>query len=509
MNRLLAMTAAALLTATAAQAVTIRVPSEQSTIQAGIAAAANGDTVLVASGNYLESISLLGKDILLVSEHGPGLTVIYADGAETAVFCGMGESAACIIDGFTIMGAAESGIMCVQVPSPTFRNLSVSWNASVGATCINSTPSFHSVDFEDNGTYGLSLHGAEVLVADSAFRGNRSGIRINDGTVLTLEDSLLDGEDAPSGPYMSGIEVNEHSELQMSGCTVTGFACGSSQTSVPVNLVESASAQFTNSAFENNSNETRGGVLYSYRAEVLIEGCTFSGNSSGDEGGACSFSECTVEVVDSEFVMNTANGGGALALRNSPQSDISGCVFRGNYAGLSGGAVYVSGCELSMSHCLFVSNSCEFWDGAALYLGGGSGEVAHVTIFDCSSGTGWAMIRCASSDYQLTACIVAQCSGVGISANVYEAYPLISYCDIYECSEGNYGGVLPDLTGVNGNISADPLFCDPDAENLQLASDSPCAGGGPGGSDIGVFGVGCTSSMIENVTWGRIKAMYR
>ena len=45
----------------------INVPAEQPTIQAGINAAVNGDTVLVANGTYLENIKIMGKAITLAS----------------------------------------------------------------------------------------------------------------------------------------------------------------------------------------------------------------------------------------------------------------------------------------------------------------------------------------------------------------------------------------------------------------------------------------------------------
>ncbi|MCB0316007.1 MAG: hypothetical protein KDH84_22600, partial [Calditrichaeota bacterium] len=45
----------------------IHIPGDQPTIQAGISAASDGDTVLVAEGIYIENINYLGKAITVAS----------------------------------------------------------------------------------------------------------------------------------------------------------------------------------------------------------------------------------------------------------------------------------------------------------------------------------------------------------------------------------------------------------------------------------------------------------
>ena len=83
----------------------------------------------------------------------------------------------------------------------------------------------------------------------------------------------------------------------------------------------------------------------------------------------------------------------------------------------------------------------------------------------------------------------------------------------------NYGGGIGDQTGLNGNISEEPFYCDYIGDvgyDYQVCFTSPNVGGGENGSDIGAdtsgLGVGSCSdcvSPVTNISWGVIKALYR
>ena len=102
-------------------ATVINVPADQATIQAGIDAAVDGDTVLVEAGLYYETIDFIGKNIVLLSSSGPSSTIIDGTtGGDTTSVVNMsswGFSADCIIDGFTI----QNGLVGISA-SPDYSN---------------------------------------------------------------------------------------------------------------------------------------------------------------------------------------------------------------------------------------------------------------------------------------------------------------------------------------------------------------------------------------------------
>ena len=88
----------------------IHVPKDQPTIQAGIDAASNGDTVLVSPGKYYENINFSGKVLKVTSSGGPGVTIIDGNQAGAVVsFMNAGTGQA-TISGFTIQNGSFGGV---------------------------------------------------------------------------------------------------------------------------------------------------------------------------------------------------------------------------------------------------------------------------------------------------------------------------------------------------------------------------------------------------------------
>ena len=181
----------------------INIPGDYSTIQEGIDASADADTVLVADGHYYERISFYGKAIFLTSEFmfdGDTLhihnTVIDADTLEIgvadtgSVVCFVnGEDSTSIIQGFTIqngIGTSVSiyhrmggGIYCTNNSSPRIADNIISGNSSsagAGICCTANSNAIISGNFitgnEENGIFSSE---SDPVIMDNVISLNRSG----------------------------------------------------------------------------------------------------------------------------------------------------------------------------------------------------------------------------------------------------------------------------------------------------------------------------------------------
>ena len=85
-------------------------------------------------------------------------------------------------------------------------------------------------------------------------------------------------------------------------------------------------------------------------------------------------------------------------------------------------------------------------------------------------------------------------------------------CDIYGNAGGDWIGSIAGQLGLDGNISEDPLFCDPETLDFTLHPDSPCAPFTPPNPEcdlIGAWPVGCSPTPMLETTWGAMKALFR
>ncbi len=195
----------------------IRVPAEQTTIQAAIDAAADGDTVLVASGVYTgdgnRDISLLGKQVILRSESGPHTTILQCGGSADEPHQGIavisGEDSV-VIDGFTITGAWSNNGAAIRCKStsPTIRNCVLAGN--------NATVSGGA----------LHLKSSSPLMTNCTITGNSSvvgaGMLLIAGASPILENCIISYSTAGEAVY----SVDGTSIPFLSCCLVFGNAGG-------------------------------------------------------------------------------------------------------------------------------------------------------------------------------------------------------------------------------------------------------------------------------------------
>ncbi len=141
---------------------TIRVPADAPTIQAGIDAAQNGDTILVSPGTYNENIDFKGKAITVTTgakSYSDAIsTILNGVGNGPVVTFQTNEPAAAILNGFTIQNGGASagpqalgGGLAIENASPTITNNIVTKNYGCGVLIANAaSPLLQGNDIKAN-----------------------------------------------------------------------------------------------------------------------------------------------------------------------------------------------------------------------------------------------------------------------------------------------------------------------------------------------------------------------
>lgn len=236
---------------------------------------------------------------------------------------------------------------------------------------------------------------------------------------------------------------------------------------------------------ENHATSTGGAVLCGALSTPAFTDCAFIGNEGATGGAVSCGGFCNPAFVRCQFTGNSASDeltgrGGAVQCMHHSSPAFDYCTFDGNTAAQSGGVIYCySSSSPLFTNCSLVGNGAP--DGGALYCWDNCFPELHNSLIVLGT-EGGATFSCDDS-----------CG------------PLLECCDVYGNVGGDWLGWIADQFGVNGNISADPLFCDPGVGDLSLHIDSPCLPGhNPECGLIGAWPVGCPSSGVADGIVGGI-----
>jgi hypothetical protein len=354
-----------------ALASTINVPKDQPTIQAGINAANNGDTVLVAPGTYTENIDFLGKAITVKSSQGPHVTRIVASNSGCAVTFDHAEGVNSVLKGFSLKGGVDTCGINVNAASPTILHNTITGN--------------HSCDGA-----GISVSWGSPIIKGNIISGN-------------FHDQCSGGIGG------AGIAVTGQGSAQIIGNLISGNDGGNGFAGGGISLWAAGTPTVMNNIILNNTIQTGGGGIgiEACCSDAIVVQNLIIGNSASDVGGLYSFPNSGAPVfVNNTFTNNRSSNGldSEIYTNSSPGEPTS--FYNNIVVGLKGQTALYCDNFNTTTLAVFFNN------------------------------------------------------------------------DVYVPRGTRYGGICPDQTGSNGNISDNPKFVNPAKRNYQLLGGSPAINAG-------------------------------
>ncbi|MCH7879866.1 MAG: right-handed parallel beta-helix repeat-containing protein [candidate division Zixibacteria bacterium] len=258
----------------------------------------------------------------------------------------------------------------------------------------------------------------------------------------------------------------------------------------------SSPSLINNSISGNSARNDGGGIACLNNSNPIISNNTISGNSAGGGGGIRCF-QSSPTISNNTIIDNSAQAGGGIFCISNSSPMITGNTIANNTAVGFGGGILCSG----FSSPVIINNIIKGNSAIGHSLGGGifclnssNATINNNTIIGNSALTGAGLFSGLNSHPSLENSIIAfNSGGEAVWCDDNSGFSL-TCCDIFGNEGGDWVGCIADQANINGNFSADPLFCDTAAGDLHIDGFSPCAAPfSPCGSLVGALDVGCNS----------------
>lgn len=412
-------------------ATVIHVPLDCPTIQAGIRAAADGDTVLVADGTFTgdgnRDIDFLGRGILVTSENGPDFTILDCQGEpfdpHRGVCFHLAEDSSSILSGFTIQNGCVTtggGAIFCDGASPTIRdNVIVQSRASIGG-----------------GIY--STNGASPVLLENVVSEN-TAVLIGGGILCWFGGT----------PLIAGNTITgNRADADHGG----GIGCGHTSASIIGNTISG------NVAYEG------AGVCFWGAQSSLLVGNLISGNV-GVLGGGMRCHGCSPAVVGNTISGNVADWGGGLYCDDSSSPEILCNTVAGNEASIGAGIFcWASSCPSVRDNTVAANTAFESgggmycWRSCTVELSGNTVTANRAWLqgggIDCFEDVSVVVVN---------SIFWGDSAGTGFEIHVDPTSSIaVSHSDV----EGGWPGA--------GNMDADPRFVLGERQDYRLLWGSPC-----------------------------------
>ena len=231
-------------------------------------------------------------------------------------------------------------------------------------------------------SWNMRLKGATDITLNKVFPQNISRIRfvsntgLNFDNIFHLEMVGLVIHGSNRNDNGGAVSVIQATSILITDCQFVNNRVSDDRKSYggAIYLEHIQYAMIKTSTFANNSASClscNGGAIFSFESDVEIYSCCFQFNKANRSGGAIhalqlnTFGEQTLKVVNTHYIGNDADNGGAISLSGIGNLKPMNCTFASNKAVSNGGAINVLGAMLLSNHSMYSGNTAQ--NGGAYY----------------------------------------------------------------------------------------------------------------------------------------------